>query len=280
MEGYKKPKNEKIRVKKTVAKKMTEEEYRAHPGVNKSTLWEMRKSPAHYKYALEHPSPDTPALKMGRAIHMGILQPEEFNRHYVLAQNWDRRTKEGREMYNRFLEQNADKELIVQDDYDDIVGMYESVWNDPDARDLLTGCEYETPLFWTDEATRIKCKCRLDAHKGGIVVDLKSCTDAATGTFMRDAIRYGYDVQAAHYLRGYRAKFDRPAQFWFIAVEKKPPYAVNVILAGDAFIDRGTWQLIDLMDKLKECRKNRKWPGYGRNELVLPEWAMITYEDE
>ena len=35
---------------------MTEKEYREHPGVNKSTLWEIRKSPAHYKWALENPS--------------------------------------------------------------------------------------------------------------------------------------------------------------------------------------------------------------------------------
>lgn len=280
MEGYKKPKNEKIRTKKAVTKKMTEEEYRAHPGVNKSTLWEMRNCPVHYKYALDHPSHDTPALKLGRAIHMGILQPEEFNRHYVLAPNWDRRTKDGREMYNRFMEQNADKELIGQDDYNDIVGMYESVWNDPGARDLLTGCEYETPLFWTDDETRIKCKCRLDAHKDGIVVDLKSCANASTRKFTKDAIDYGYDVQAAHYLRGYRAKFDKPAQFWFIAVEKKAPYAVNVIHAGGTFLDRGTFHLNILMDKLKECRKNRKWPGYGKNELILPEWALIPDEDE
>lgn len=261
-------------------RKMTEEEYRAHPAVNKSTLWEMRKSPAHYKWALDHPSPDTPALKMGRAIHMGILQPDDFNSHYVLAQNWDRRTKEGREMYNTFVQQNADKEILTVDDYNDIVGMYESVWSDPAAKELLFGCEYETPLFWTDEATRIRCKCRLDAYKDGIVVDLKSCTDAATNRFMRDGLAYGYDVQAAHYLRGYKAQFGKNAQFYFVAVEKKPPYAVNVIHAGDDFIDRGTWQLIDLLDKLKECRKKRKWPGYGVNELVLPEWAVIPEEDE
>ena len=234
-------------------RKMTEEEYRAHPAVNKSTLWEMRKSPAHYKWALDHPSPDTPALKMGRAIHMGILQPDDFNSHYVLAQNWDRRTKEGREMYNTFVQQNADKEILTVDDYNDIVGMYESVWSDPAEKELLFGCEYETPLC---------------------------CTDAATNRFMRDGLAYGYDVQAAHYLRGYKAQFGKNAQFYFVAVEKKPPYAVNVIHAGDDFIDRGTWQLIDLLDKLKECRKKRKWPGYGVNELVLPEWAVIPEEDE
>lgn len=263
---------------------MTEAEYRAHPGVNKSTLWEMRKSPAHYKYALEHPTEDTPALKFGRAIHMAILQPDEFNAHYVLAPNVDRRTKAGRELYDQFVQTHNGQELISQDDYNDILGICGSVWNDPAASKLLTECECETPLFWTDEATGIDCKCRLDAHKervlDGIVIDLKSCNDASTATFLKDAIRYGYDVQAAHYLRGYRATYGIPAAWYFIAFEKKPPYAVNVIKAGDAFLDRGMWQLIGLMDKLKECRETDNWPGYGVSELVLPEWAAIPDEDE
>ena len=260
---------------------MTEQQYRKHPGVNKSTLWEMRKSPAHYKYALEHQTEkDTPALRFGRALHTAILQPEEFKSHYVVAPDIDRRTKSGKEEWERFLYENAGKEVLSQDDCDTISGMYESVWNDDAAADLLDGCLTETPLFWTDEATRIRCKCRLDAHKDGIVVDLKSCADAATGRFVKDAMKYGYDVQAAHYLRGYKAKYGSNAEFWFLCVEKTPPYAVNVIKASDAFVDRGTWQLIDLMDKLSDCRKHRKWPGYGRNELVLPEWAMIPDDDD
>lgn len=273
------------------APKMTEEEYRAHPGVNKSTLWELRKSPAHYKYVLDHPNPDTPALKFGRAIHMAILQPDDFSRHYVLAPNVDRRSKSGRELYDQFMQTHAGKELITQDDYDQILGMYDSVWNDPAASALLTGCEYETPLFWVDETTGIECKCRLDAHKAerkivlngnkratakATIIDLKSCADASTDAFIKDAIRYGYDVQCAHYIRGYKANYDVDSVEWyFLAVEKKPPYAVNVVHAVDAFIDRGTWQLFDLMDKLAECRQTDKWPGYGLHELVLPEWAVI-----
>ena len=263
------------------SKKMTEQQYRTHPGVNKSTLWELRKSPAHYKYALEHQTEkDTPALRFGRALHTAILQPEEFKQNYVVAPDIDRRTKAGRGEWERFLYESAGKDVLSQDDFDTISGMYEAVYNDEDAAELLNGCTTETPLFWTDEATRIRCKCRLDAHKDGIVVDLKSCADAATGRFARDAMKYGYDVQAAHYLRGYKAKYGNNAEFWFLCVEKTPPYAVNVIKASDAFVDRGLWQLIDLMDKLSDCRKRRKWPGYGKNELVLPEWAMIPDDDE
>ena len=179
-------------------RRMTEAEYRDYPAVNKSTLWEMRKSPAHYKYALEHPSQDTPALKMGRAIHMAILQPDEFKKHYVVSQNFDRRTKEGKAQYEAFVACLGDRELIDNDTFNELAAMYESVWSDPAAKELLTGCEYETPLFWTDEATGLECKCRLDADKRkkrhAVIIDMKSCTDASTNVFMREALKYGYSL--------------------------------------------------------------------------------------
>ena len=256
-------------------KELTEEQYRKAPGVNKSTLWELRRSPAHYKYALEHPTKDTPALKFGRALHSAILQPLAFEDEYAITPDIDRRTKDGKAAYEWFMQQNAGRTLLTVDEYETISEMREAVLNDKNAYELLCDCLAEIPLFWTDESTRIRCKCRFDAVKQGVIVDLKTCQDASTDRFMKDALRFGYDVQAAHYIRGYRSQHDETPEFWFLAIEKTPPYAINLIKAGDAFIDRGTMQLIDLMDKLAYCRKHRSWGGYGKNELVLPEWATI-----
>ena len=259
---------------------MTEKEYREHPGVNKSTLWELRKSPLHYKYALEHPQKDTPALKFGRAFHMAVLQPEEFKKTYAVAPDIDRRTKQGKEEWQAFLDFYEGREIITQDDYETIIGMRDAVLNDPDAHYLLFGCQTEVPVFWTDEATGIECKCKIDACKQGVVIDLKSCDNAETEAFKRAAKQYGYDAQCAHYLRGYRSKYGINAEWYFIAVEKKEPWAVNVIQVGDDFIDRGTWIIIDLMDKLKKCREQDQWPGYGKNKLILKEYETIPDDDE
>ena len=76
---------------------MTEAEYRAADGINKSTLWEMRKSPAHYKYLLDHPAEDTAALHFGRALHSAVLTPTAYKRDFRIAPDVDKRTKAGRE---------------------------------------------------------------------------------------------------------------------------------------------------------------------------------------
>ena len=259
---------------------MTEEQYRKAYGVNKSTLWELRKSPAHYKYCLDHPTKDSPALRFGRALHSAVLQSWEFEDNYAVMPDIDRRTKEGKEQYEYFMRLAAGKTILTTDEYEAVRDMTNAVWRDDDASDLIADCLTEIPLFWTDESTRIRCKCRLDAVRKSVIIDLKTCADASTDHFMRDALKYGYDVQAAHYIRGYRSQHDETPEFWFICIEKTPPYAINLIKAGDAFIDRGMMQLMDLMDKLYYCRKHRAWGGYGKNELILPEWATIPDDIE
>ena len=278
---------QRIDERKAFVEDMTEEEYRADPAVNKSTLWEMRKSPAHYKWALEHQTDDSPALLMGRVVHMAVLQPDEFLKHYVaMPEGIDRRTKAGKEAYQRYLDTMPKGiEVIDRDTWETAVAMMKSVTSCHEAFKLLDQAHTELPIFWTDESTGIECKAKIDALRevgdAVFVTDLKTCSNASTQAFVRDALRYGYDVQAAHYMRGVRALFPGKNVVWyFVAVEKKPPYAVNVIKAGDDFIDRGTWQLISLMDRVKECRETDTWPGYGENDLTLPEWAAMPDDDE
>ena len=55
---------------------MTNEEYRNERGISKSALWEIRKSPLHFKWKMEHPQEDTPALIFGRAVHKWVLEEE------------------------------------------------------------------------------------------------------------------------------------------------------------------------------------------------------------
>lgn len=264
---------------------MTEAEYRADPGVNKSTLWEIRKSPAHYKYALEsQEETDSPSLRLGRAVHALVLQPDQFDNMYAIAPNVDRRTKEGKQAWAEFIEANEGKEILTADEASDVGSIAFSV--NVTAGNLLDGCQTEVPLFWDDRRTGIRCKARLDAWKElpdkFVVIDLKTTTDASTDAFTRSAVKYGYHVQAAHYLNGFEAvrEPDKPVEWWFVATEKKQPYAVNLIKASQAVIDEGQYVLMTLMDKLNECLKTDEWPGYGEATMGLPAWAINDAEDD
>lgn len=253
---------------------MTEQEYRNAEGVNKSTLWNLRRSPAHYKYFLENPREDTQAYKFGRAVHAAILTPAAYKRDFVvIPEGIDRRTKAGKEEYQAFLEASAGKEIISAEDAETVRAIVSAFKKNREAVSLLKGTRRERPLFWTDD-NGVKCKCRIDAFRPGLMIDLKTAQDAETESFSREALRYGYDVQAAHYIDGYQHTQSAIMPEWyFIVIEKAEPYAINILRADIGFIDHGIVLRQQLIEELITCQEQGNFPGYGTNDLLLPHWA-------
>lgn len=253
---------------------MTEQEYRAAEGVNKSTLWNLRRSPAHYKYFLEHEREDTAAYRFGRAVHAAILTPAAYKRDFVvIPEGIDRRTKAGKEEYQAFVDASAGKEILTAEDAETVRAIVSSFKKNREASALLKGTKRERPIFWTDD-NGILCKCRVDALRDGLMIDLKTAADASTETFSREALRYGYDVQAAHYIDGYQhTKSAIRPEWYFIVIEKTEPYAINILRADIGFIDHGIVLRQQLMEELILCQESNSFPGYGTNDLCLPGWA-------
>lgn len=262
---------------------MTEKEYNAAAGVRRSALWKMKKSPMHFKYELEHPPEQTPALIFGSAVHCAVLTPELFDSQYWIA-DVDGRTKEGKAAKQAAIE--AGKILLTTEQAEAINGIVEAINADPFAKRLLTG-QHETPYFWNDDVTGELCKCRTDSETeiDGVhyIVDLKTCADASTDSFMRDTLKYGYATQAAMYTEGVKASTGKDSVFVFVCVEKEAPFAINILQADDAFILYGTDEYRYLLGLYHACKERDFWPGYGGldnniNSLELPAWLKKGVE--
>ena len=253
---------------------MTEQEYRSAPGVNKSTLWNLRKSPAHYKFYLDNPPEDTTAMRIGRAVHAAILTPTAYKRDFVtIPARIDRRTKAGKEEYAAFVEASAGKEILTEDEAETIKAIAKAFKANREAVSLLKGTRREKPFFWKDD-NGIDCKCRMDAVTTGRIIDVKTATDAETDVFSREALRYGYHVQAAHYIDAYYKSISSKTPDWyFIVIEKAEPYCVNILKADIGFLDHGFIVRQELIKKLMDCQEKNSFPGYGINELCLPAWV-------
>lgn len=262
-----------------IGKVMTNSDYRKAEGVSSSELKQMVKSPAHYRYWKDNPDDtDTPALLFGRACHKYVLETYDFYKEFAVAPNVDRRTKEGKELWNKFIAESEGKDVITEEQFEVIDAMRNAMLATPFVSKLING-EHEVSLFWTDEDTGIKCKCRPDSlnDKLKIVVDYKTCDNAETQHFMRKAIDLGYDLQASYYLDGVKATTGLDCIFVFIAQEKKPPYAVNILQADDVFIRSGRQLYKDMLATYKECTETGNWWGYlgadnQINSLGVPKW--------
>lgn len=268
---------------------MTEKEYRNHSAISRSELWKIKESPEKFRYYKDNPIKSTPALIFGQAVHKIILENDKFFDEFaVLPHDIDRRTKAGREEYNNFISGNITKTIISEDDFLIATEIMRSVDNCEFCTKLLNG-KKELPLFWVDELTGEECKCRFDCITkiGGqnIIVDLKTCASADTETFMKEAIKYGYHVQAAMYSEGAKHNGYENPEFVFIAVEKAPPYAVNIIQASEIFKRYGFDEYRNLLGIYHECKESGNWYGYlGKeneiNFVGLPAWIAKDYDDK
>ena len=270
---------------------MTEKEYRAHPAISRSELWKLNESPEKFKWYKDHPEKPTPALLFGQVVHKLLLEPNGFNDEFAVAPEVDKRTKAGREEYSAFLTANDGKGIVTADVFQTALEMAEKARSEPFVRKLLNG-EHEKPFFWTDEVTGEALKCRTDnigqLSDYPFVMDYKSCNDASNDGFMRDALRWGYDFQAAMYLDGVCKNLfgksilemldsGKSPPFVFVAQEKTPPYSINIFNADKEFIRHGYDTFRELISIYHECKTTGVYWGYlGKlnivNELQLPAW--------
>ena len=244
---------------------MTNKEYREKKGISKSSLWEIRKSPLHFKWKMEHPQEDTAALLFGRAVHKWILEEESFFNEFSICPDVDRRTKDGKMQYETFLLESNGKDVITQADYEQILSMKESINSLPDVVELLKG-EYEQSYFWIDQMTGEKCKCRPDVinHNTKLIVDLKTTDSCENGHFERSCKKYGYKLQAGMYREGvFQNTFDEYG-FVFVAIEKSAPYAVRVYRCTPEYIDQGYDLFREYIGIYHECKTKNEWLGYDR----------------
>lgn len=270
-----------------IRKNDSNEEYHNSGYLGKSKLMKVLDSPIKFKYALEHPPKPTPAMEFGIALHMAVLEPTKFAKKYsVLPEDFNLRSKANKEIYKATLD-NGETPILF-DDFTKIMEMVKSINSVEYAKKALNG-EHEISYYWNDERTNVKLSCRPDSRrelvkdKEGIIVDLKTCSNADTDSFMKDAIRFGYDIQAAQYIEGCNLYYGYPHRFTFIAVEKEPPYAINILEADNLFVQYGKDRFRECVSLVKHCTETNNWWGYNGedgqiNALGLPAYLLKEIE--
>ncbi len=245
---------------------MSQKEYREADGISRSELFKIARSPMHFKYAMDNPV-DSPSLAFGRALHKYVLEKEDFYNDFIVLPEINRRTKAGKEEYERYQIEAFEKgmELVTRDDMTVILDMYAAIMDNPMAKQLLIG-EHEKDFFWTDAVTGEKCKCRPDClteyngHK--YIVDYKSTDSCEDGYFERSCRKYGYKFQAGMYTEGVFQNTFEQYGFVFVAQEKKAPYAARVYFCTSEFVAQGYDQFRELIGIYHSCKKTGNWYGY------------------
>src|ERR671931_956996 len=256
---------------------MTFAEYRAIDAVNWSSLREMRRSPAHYRYQLDHPREDSTPLALGRAVHAAVFEPDRLPLEFAV---WKGARRAGK-AWDAFRAVHGDDTILKASEYERCLAIRDAVRAHPTAARYLRAGRAERALTWTDRATGLRCKGRLDFLSDSVpaLVDLKSTHDLSRLGAL--AAQLGYNAQLAFYLSGLRALgLAMPARI--VAVEVAPPHAVQVLALHDDDLYDGEQECARLLSQVAECTARRSWPAGPGDEQVLafPAWARCRLEDD
>lgn len=252
--------------------RISNKEYRQRSGISSSELKKIMITPAHYKHWKDNPQEDTPSLLFGRAAHKYILETYDFYTEFAVAPNCDRRTKEGKETWNKFVAESEGKDVITQEQFEQIDEMRNYAYATPFVSKLLSG-EKELSFWGTDEDTGLTIKCRPDCitewNGKHILIDYKTCTDAENTKFCRDSIKFGYDLQLAYYRRILKQNTGLDYMVVIIAQEKTAPYATNVFQLSENYLQNGEVLYKEMLKVYKECEETDNWYGYMKNGISI-----------
>lgn len=251
--------------------------------ISKSRLSKMSVCPQYFKWCEDNPQEPSEDLIVGSAFHKLVLENETFGKEFVVMPNIDRRTKLGKEQYEQFVISSEGRQVITQEQYEMICAMRDSVLSNKYAVALLKG-NHEHSFYTEDELTKENIKVRPDCYRSVqdriVITDLKSCRSAITEDFMRDVVKYSYDLQAYMYTLAVSKVMNIPQEyvdFVFIAVERKAPYMINMLQADQFVLERGEALFREYIGKYHECKETNHWWGLNGKHNIINNLSLPNY---
>lgn len=234
-------------------------DYFSVPALNASLAKQLIKSAAHGREYMLNPLRPTASMQLGTAVHAAILEPHKTP-FVVRPADLDRRTKDGKAAYAAL--EAGGLPILTQDEADAVQRIRDNVLAIADVASALSHGKTEVPAFW--DGRNVSCKAKADLVAGDAVFDIKTCQDASQRGFLSSVYKYGYALQARHYLDGFDA-----SEFIFIAVETSAPYAVAVYDLSDDLLSKGDKFLDIAAARYRHGMNTGEWPGFDSHVVTL-----------
>lgn len=260
-------------------KHMSEDEYRANPGLNPSSIAAGIMSdgdvdPVLIKREYEGVPRKTAAAQQDRMDrgtlgHLAILQPELVD-HRVAVWRGDRRAGN---VWDKFVNDSGSRLMIRQDDYDEVMRAAEACLAVSQVREIFSGCTVETAFFGESEG--MATRGRVDAFKSGdihVIADLKFTEAGIDHKSVMNTIRqFKYREKMAMYRRLYcQATGVEPelVKCFNVFVRLPPPAAVRIMKFTTGALEFGEYRIDKALKRVRECIETGNWPTFVADDLA------------
>jgi hypothetical protein len=188
-------------------------------------------SPKTYYNVMTYGSTEnSPALLMGRVIHVMILEPEKFDDLFEVVDVASKNTKAFKE-----ANANSDKTCITRKDKEAGERLADAFFRNELAMQYLKGAQFELPMVGLLGGFPFRAKADIKTPTG--LADLKTTTDLKA--FKYSADKYCYDMQAYIYCNLFEVNYK---DFSFIALDKGS-CDIGIYTISEEFYKRGEAKL-------------------------------------
>jgi len=228
-------------------------------------------------------------LDFGTAFHDLILAPGRLEDRMVLvppaalAKDGSRRGKN----FVAFAQQHPGKRLLTPKE--PTYHMIDRLLDNEQAFPLIAANgEHEVAVFWDDPKFGVRRKCKFDKLVESVVesryaVDLKTTTSVDGEDLSRAIVTFGYARQAVGYQDGMEAAFGTRFPFFFIFVQKTPPYSCQVVTLHEKFEALAREEINRGLARYKTCLESGRWvhpASASVLEIEPPQYSLRASEWE
>lgn len=229
---------------------------------------------------LPMPEP-SPAMELGTLLHIFLLEPERLD-SIAVAPECDRRTKEGRRLWEEFQAGSIGKLVVSREQSEAATRMAKAVLGHRSAMEMFRVRGHrEQGVRWVDPATGLWCKCRPDLLLGnGICADIKTTSDPSPLAWPRQAVNLGYHRQSAFYLDGLGRGLDWRGRFVHVVVGSSEPHEVVCYVFDDAALELGARQNAHDLATLASCQETDTWLAPWHSEIKVQSLPKYAFYEE
>jgi exodeoxyribonuclease VIII len=255
--------------------KLTNEQHHAHPAIGSSDLKLYRRSPLHYWHRKHSPDYEprvaSNAMQLGTALHLALLEPEAYTKAVGTALPIPKTSAANKAAH---AEHNAKYELTLPAaDIAKVTGMREAALRHPVIAKVTQQVLLREHSFFVDDPTTgLQLKIRPDAiTSNGWLLDVKTTSDARDAKFKWSVRDYGYDHQAAFYLKCLHllppeaVGVEVRGQL-LVLIENEAPFAARVVRIPDAVINQAAAineaTLEGIAEHTQLLGPQMPWPAY------------------
>jgi len=270
---------------------MTNQEYHSSKALGASLLKEVLRNAKKFKALWDGELKiEGKQLDIGSALHKLVLEPESFSEEFAMAPQVNKRTKAGREEWEKFLSDNEGKIVLSAEDMELVEQMRDKLMKLPKFSEWLKAGIAEKSFFGELDGVEVKCRPDLlvKTKAGYVVIDLKTMGSEATpDDFAKASANHLYPLQEAVYREVLRQNGVDVVDFIFAGVSKLDYSGAGYFRHTPEWLDWGRELLQKALFKFKWCLENDTWEegsfdfvngGFEKvNNVTLPAWAMYQF---